>query len=101
MCETCFEESQYEVCSDCGDIIDTDYEDYIEIDGEYFCERCKDSHQENTDDEEEDTEEEQQEEKKYLTFPCPICNEKIEVNKAYFDENGRIICEDCYNKLYN
>ena len=99
MCENCFEESQYEVCSDCGDIIDKDEEDYIEIDGEYFCERCKDSHQKE-DDEEEDTEE-QQEEKKYLTFPCPICNERIEVNKAYFDENGRIICEDCYKKLYN
>ena len=98
MCENCFEESQYEVCSDCGDIIDKEEEDYIEIDGEYFCERCKDSHQEE-DEEEENTEE--QEEEKYLTFPCPICNKKIAQNKAYFDENGRIICEDCYKKLYN
>ena len=103
MCETCFEESQYEVCSDCGDIIDKDYEEYIEIDGEYFCERCKDSHQEEDDEEdtEENTKEKKKKKKKYLTFPCPICNERIEINKAYFDENGRIICEDCYNKLYN
>ena len=103
MCENCFEESQYEVCSDCGDIIDKDYEEYIEIDGEYFCERCKDSHQEEEDEEEENIEEdtEEQEEEKYLTFPCPICNERIKVDKAYFDETGCIICEDCYNKLYN
>ena len=103
MCESCFEESQYEICSDCGDIIDTDEEDYIEIDGEYFCERCKDSHQENTEDEEEEDIEniEEQEEKKYLALPCPICNERIEVNKAYLDESGLIICEDCYKKLYN
>ena len=99
MCEECFEESQYEICSDCGDIIDKDYEDYIEIDGEYFCERCKDSHQENTEDEEEENTEEQEEEK-YFALPCPICNEKIALDKAYFDETGLIICENCYKKLF-
>jgi hypothetical protein len=30
---------------------------------------------------------------------CPICNQPVTLEKATFDENGRVVHEECYVNL--
>ena len=66
------------ICKDCGCIIDTDLEDYIEVGGEYVCEDCMDDYRE-----------------------CYECGEWYRRSDMYYVESmEEYVCDDCYCDYY-
>ena len=65
------------ICKDCGCIIDTEREDYLEVGGEYVCECCMDDY-----------------------IICEECGDVVHVDDAYETHDEEWICEYCRNRYY-
>lgn len=82
ICDDCLNScySNFERCEDCGEIINTDYDNYIYVRGHgYVCESCADDY-----------------------AYCECCEEYVPYNEAIWsDEDDCYYCEDCYNRNHS
>lgn len=99
LCDDCAEKYGYTVCDDCGRAFKEGIQEYFDEDCDeytYLCDGCKTHHTRLRG--EEHSEERQDIEP---TNPCTRCGKHVEKNEEYIDENGNMICLNCFKELYD
>ncbi len=102
ICDDC--ESKYTICDDCGMAYKDGVEEVFDEDEQEWTNLCPDCIKkyphirEEVADAQIPTSETRQDVEP--TNPCARCGKHVEKDEEYIDENGAMICKDCYEGLY-
>lgn len=102
ICDDC--EHKYTVCDDCGKAYKDGVEEVFDEDEQEWTNLCPDCIKkyphirEEVADAQIPTSETRQDVEP--TNPCARCGKHVEEDEEYIDENGAMICKDCYEELY-
>ncbi len=92
ICEDC--KDKYTVCDDCGKAYKEGVEEMFDEDEEEWTNLCPDCVKKYPHIREEVAD------AQIPTNPCARCGKHVEEDEEYIDENGAMICKDCYEELY-